>query len=126
MVNDPISDMLIRMKNGYMAGKAEVVLPWSKLKENLAKILVKNNFLLEENKSDRDLILKLKYNGVVPTLTDVKRVSKPSLRIYAGKNDLPKVLSGVGVSIISTPKGLMTNKEAHKAGLGGEVICEIW
>lgn len=126
MVNDPISDMLIRVKNGYMAGKAEVVLPGSKLKENLAQILVKTGYLAEKSQNGRDLILKLRYDNRTPAMTEVRRVSKPSLRIYAGKNDLPKVLSGVGISVISTPRGLMTNKEAHKAGLGGEIICEIW
>lgn len=126
MVNDPISDMLIRMKNGYMARKAEVVLPGSKLKENLAQILVKTGYLAEKLVNGRDLILKLRYDNKAPAMTEVRRVSKPSLRIYAGKDDLPKVLSGVGISVISTPKGLMTNKEARKAGLGGEIICEIW
>jgi len=125
MVNDPISDLLARIRNGYLAKNQTVALPWSKLKENLADILVKNSFLLEKDKNKRDLILKLKYNGAVPAVRNIKRVSKPSLRIYAGKNKLPRVLGGMGISIISTPQGLMTNKEAYKKGLGGEVICEV-
>ena len=125
MVNDPISDLLTRIRNGYLAKNQTVALPWSKLKENLAEILVKNGFLLEKEKNEQDLILKLKYNGGVPALKNIKRVSKPSLRIYAGKNKLPRVLWGMGIAVISTPQGLMTNKEAYKKSLGGEIICEI-
>lgn len=126
MVNDPISDMLTRIRNGYLVKNQTVSLPWSKLKENLAEILVKSGYLLEKTKEERDLVLKLKYNGKVPAVTNIKRISKPSLRIYAGKNKLPKVLGGAGISIISTPQGLMTNKEAYKKNLGGEVICEVF
>lgn len=126
MVNDPISDLLTRIRNGYLAKNQTVALPWSKLKENLAEILVKNGFLLEKEKNEQDLILKLKYNGGVPALTNIKRISKPSLRIYAGKNKLPRVLGGTGMAIISTPQGLMTNREAYKKNLGGEIICEVF
>ena len=127
MVNsDPISDMLTRIRNGYMASRATIDVPWSKTKESLAKILIANHYLSEVKVVEHDLILTLKYNGKEPSVTEIKRISKPSLRVYAGKQNLPKVLGGMGIAIISTPKGLLTNKQAHKEGMGGEVICELW
>ncbi len=129
VTSDPIADMLIRVKNGYLAGKSEVIVPWSKLLESLAKILVETGFLSKEkivSEGAKTLVLELKYAGKIPALTQVKRVSKPSLRVYARKDGLPRVLGGLGMAIISTPRGLMTNKKARKEGLGGEVICEVW
>ncbi len=126
MVNDPLSDLLTRIKNGYMANRNDVTVPWSKLKETVAQVLVKEGYLLETNVSDKILTMKLKYDHKAPALTDVKRISKPSLRVYVGKNELPRVLGGLGTAVVSTPSGIMTAKEARKKGLGGEVICEIW
>ncbi len=126
MVNDPISDLLTRIKNGYMAGKSEVVAPASKLKEKIAQVLVKEGYLSDMEITGQELKLKLKYDQKTPALTEVKRVSKPSLRIYVKKGELPKVLGGLGMAVMSTPSGVMTAKEARKKGLGGEVICEIW
>lgn len=135
MLSDPIADLLARIKNGYLAKKAEIVVPYSRLKENLAKILVEEGYLSNvkcsaeggsNGKSKKELVLSLKYEGKKPVLTDVQRVSKPGLRIYVGKTKIPKVLGGLGVTIISTPKGLMTGRQAKKKGLGGEVICKIW
>ena len=120
--SSPISDMLIRVKNGYLAKNRDVVVPWSKIKEAIAKILVKQGYLESAEVKDHTLFLKTKKGS----FTDVKIVSKPSLRVYVGKNDLPRVLGGLGFAIISTPFGLLTDKEARKKGLGGEVICEIW
>lgn len=115
-------DMLIRIKNGYLAKSKQVVTPWSKGKVALAEVLVKRGFLEGQEIKDKELILKLKKGS----FTDVKIVSKPSLRIYARKNQLPRVLGGLGIAIISTSAGLLTDKEARNKGLGGEVICEIW
>src|SRR5262245_31502091 len=126
MVNDPISDLLTRIKNGYMAGKGEIVVPWSKLKETISDVLVKEGYLVGKEISEKNLVLKLKYDKKTPAVTEVRRVSKPSLRIYVRKNELPRVLGGLGMAIMSTPAGVMTAKEAKKKGLGGEVICEIW
>jgi small subunit ribosomal protein S8 len=129
MVSDSISDMLTRIKNGYMARKSEVDVPWTKLLEAIANILVKQKFIQScETITDGRKLLKLtlKYNQKEPAITDIRRVSKPSLRIYVSKNRLPKVLGGLGMALISTPAGLMTDYEARKKGLGGEVICEIW
>ena len=130
MVTDPIADMLTSIKNGYMAKKAAVVLPHSKLKESLAKVLVSAGFLADSQAEDKDgkksLVLKLKYHQKQPAITDLRRISKPSLRIYMKSTHLPRVLGGLGLAVISTPAGLMTDGEARKKKLGGEVICEIW
>jgi len=139
MINDPIADFLIRIKNGYLAKKTEVSVPYSKIKENLGKILVEEGYLEKlkipacpagrrnpKSEIRKNLVLTLKYEKKKPALTDVQRVSKPGLRIYVDKTKIPKVLGGLGITIISTPKGLMTDKEARKKGLGGEVICKVW
>ena len=132
MISDPIADFLIRIKNGYLAKKREVTVPYSKLKENLAKILVEEGYLKElktqnsKLKTQKELLLTLKYEKKKPALTDVQRVSKPGLRIHAGKTKIPKVLGGLGATIISTPQGLMVDREARKKGLGGELICKVW
>lgn len=129
VISDPISDMLTRINNGYMARKAETNVPWSKMKKSLAKVLCDTKYLesLEEKTVDgvKTLKLTLKYNQKMPAITSIKRISRPSLRVYAKNNNLPKVLGGLGIAVISTPAGLLTDREARKKGLGGEVICEI-
>ena len=129
MITDPISDMLTRIKNGYMAKKAEVVLPSSKIKLAIANILKNSGFILavkEEGEKKKELKIVLSYHNDEPAITYIKRISKPGRRIYAPAKELPKVLSGYGMAIISTPKGMMTNKEARKQNVGGEIICEIY
>lgn len=126
MVNDSVGDALIRIKNGYLVLKQEVTIPYSKLVLNLCQLLVKEGFIETLEKKERDIVVKLKYEGRSPALTDIRRVSKPSLRVYKGVKRLPRVLSGYGVAIISTPKGLLTDKEARKNGVGGEVMAEVW
>jgi small subunit ribosomal protein S8 len=134
-MTDPIADMLTRMRNALAVNKEEVVLPMSKIKLNIAKILEQGGWIEKtevistaSKKSKFDeikIILKYNKNGR-PSIEHLKRISKPGLRVYAGKDKLPKVLNNFGIAIISTPEGLMTNKEAAKKGLGGEVICEIY
>lgn len=130
MITDSISDFLTRVRNGYMAGNSSVSMPASKAVTSLAKAMEKNGYLksveIKEDGVHKELILKLKYNAKESVLTGVRRVSRPSMRIYTTKKDIQTVMGGMGISIISTPNGLMTNKEARKAGLGGEVICELW
>lgn len=128
MVNDPIADTLIRIKNGYMSRKLEVLVPFSKLTLNLCNLLAEKNFLekVEKDEKVRELKLTLKYIDRKPSLTDVKRISKPGLRVYKGVKELPWVLNGLGFAIISTPKGLKTDKEARKEGMGGEVMAFVW
>lgn len=109
-----------------MARIKTVDVPWSKLKENLAKILVENNYLNSQEVVDHQIILSLKYDKKTPAVTEIKRISRQSLRVYVSKDKLPRVLGGMGIAVISTPKGLMTNKEAYKQNLGGEIICEIF
>lgn len=123
---DPVGDALIRIKNGYSVGKVSVVLNFSKLIWNLVKLLQKEGYLAETKQSKREIIVTLKYNSRIPVMTDVKRVSKPSLRVYRGVSDLPSVLNGLGVAIISTPKGLMTDRQARKNRVGGEVLALVW
>ncbi len=126
IIIDPIADTLIRIKNGYISGKKAVEIPYSKLQFNLCKLLSKKGYVIEVSKKARTLEVILKYEGRKPVLTDIKRVSKPSLRIYKGYKNLPRVLNGLGIAIISTPQGLMTEKEARKKKLGGEVMAEVW
>jgi small subunit ribosomal protein S8 len=137
-MTDPIADMLTRIRNAADAKKAEVCMPFSKMKFEIAQILKKEGWILDVEKikivSDKNkssnfdqlrIVLKYKKSGR-PAITNIKRISKPGLRIYVKKDNLPKVLNNLGIAVLSTPGGLITNKEAHKKGLGGEVICEIY
>lgn len=131
MTSDPISDLLTRIKNGYLARRRQVVAPHSQAKEKIAKILVQENYLkslkVKNLKSFKQIICELKYDQAAkPVFTDVKRVSKPGCRVYAGWKKIPWTLSGYGVTLISTPKGLMTGKEARKKRLGGEILAQVW
>lgn len=125
-MNDPIADTLIRIKNGYIVGKPEVLVRSSKLIEALCKLLETEGYITSCEKKDLQMVVKLKYQGRTPALTNVKRISKPGLRVYKGAKYLPYVLNGVGIAVISTPKGIMTDKQARKLGLGGEVMAEVW
>ncbi|MBD3247947.1 30S ribosomal protein S8 [Candidatus Falkowbacteria bacterium] len=134
-MTDPISDMLTRIRNASAVRKSEIVLPMSKIKYQIGKILEKENWIAkcEEVKSGDDagkkkefkLVLKYRKSGK-PAISSLKRISTPGRRVYVGKDELPRVLNGFGMAIISTSKGLMTNKESRKESMGGEVICEIY
>lgn len=129
MMTDPIADMLTRIRNASLIHKKEVVLPFSKIKFGIANLLVKEGYLKKaEEKKDVHpyILLTLQYHGGVPAITHIKRVSKPGHRRYIKKDDIEKVLSGFGVAILSTPKGLLTNEEARKHEVGGELICEVY
>lgn len=123
---DTIADALIRIKNGYMVGRESVSLRYSKVIFSILKLLEKEGYLGKSTKVGNNIEVYLKYSGRVPSLTDLKRVSKPSLRIYRGVYDLPKVMGGGGIAIISTPKGIMTDIEARKQKVGGEVLALVW
>jgi len=128
-MSDPISDMLTRIKNAYMAKKRNVVLPSSKVKLNIANLLQKNGYIggvKESGDKKKELQIDLIYKNNKPALSAVKRISKPGRRIYAGARELTNVLNGYGISIVSTSKGIMTNKEARKEKIGGEIICEVY
>lgn len=131
MITDPISDMLTRIRNASAVRKAEVVMPFSKTKLALAKILESEGFVIKaevQGEADsRQLInVSLKYHNREPAITSIKRVSTPGRRLYAGYQDLHSVRNGLGISIISTPQGLMTNKEARQKKIGGELLCEVY
>ena len=136
MHTDPISDMLTRIRNAFMAKKSEAVLPYSKLKFEVAKVLKSNNFIKSveklsaskdgEGSSFDELKIELMYKDGKPAVTKINKISKPGKRVYVSKDKLPYVLNNLGIAIISTHRGLMTNKEARKKGLGGEILCEIY
>lgn len=130
MYTDPISDMLTRIRNATAAKKSDLVLPYSKFKANLANMLLKEGFVAsvqEVSGKIKQLQIGLKYSlEGDPVISGVKRVSKPGQRIYLSVEKLPRTNSGFGVTVVSTSKGLMSDKQARKAHLGGEVICQIW
>lgn len=129
MMTDPIADMLTRIRNASLVGKKEVSLPYSKIKMGIANILIKNGYVekAEEVKDKKPyILLTLKYHNGIPAINSIKRVSKPGHRIYIKNSDIKPVLSGFGFAILSTPKGLLTNLEAKKEQVGGELICEIY
>ncbi|EKD85199.1 MAG: 30S ribosomal protein S8 [uncultured bacterium] len=123
---DPVADALIRIKNGYSVGKVSVEVRFSKLIWKLLKLLLEKGYLSGVEQKEREILVTLKYDSRIPAITSVQRVSRPSLRVYKGAKDLPHVLNGLGIAVISTPKGLMTDKDARKIGLGGEVLALVW
>lgn len=123
---DNVADTLIRIKNGYLVSKPIVTVRFSKLNMAICQLLKKEGFIAECQKEENGILVTLKYSGREAALTDVKRVSKPGRRVYKGAKFIPKVLNGLGVAIVSTPKGLMTDKQARKSKLGGEVMAEVW
>ncbi len=144
-MTDPIADMLTRIRNAQLVKKSEVVLPYSKIKFNIAQILSQEKWLGKVEKIEPEFVTKMKnmvskdkeakfshlkiellYGEGRPKITQIKRISKPGRRVYAKKDKLPVVLNNYGLAIISTPQGLMTNKAAKKAGVGGEVVCEVY
>lgn len=130
MVNDPIGDMIIQIKNAGLSGRDNISLPYSKVKNKIAEILKNEGYIktvsIEGEKPKMFLKIFLKYENKKSVITDVKRRSKPGLRIYINKRLIPNVVGGLGIAIISTSQGIMTGSEARKQGLGGELLCEIW
>jgi len=126
----PIADMLTRFRTGQMAGKTSVSMPSSKLKVAIANVLADEGYVagssVEENGAKRTLTIDLKYYEGRPVIEEIQRASRPSLRSYAGKDAIPSVRSGLGVSIVSTSKGVMSDRAARKAGVGGEVLCTVF
>jgi small subunit ribosomal protein S8 len=131
MVNDPIADMLTRIRNASMVKQKQVVMPNSKIKVSIAEILKEDGFIdafaVMEDKPQARLVLRLKYTPQGrPVITGLERVSKPGRRYYSGAKDIPWVRSGLGINIVSTPKGLMTGRKARRDKLGGEILCNVW
>lgn len=130
MMTDPIADMLTRLRNAQNSRLGKVEMPYSKLKKAILDILQTENYVGKvetvEIDGKKKIVIDLKYEGKQPAIRSVKRESKPGRRVYCKKGDLPQVLNGYGIAILSTPKGLMTNKKAKAVGLGGELICSVY
>lgn len=126
MVNDYLSDLVARIKNGYAASLPRVEMPWTRTVEAAAKVLSAGGFVGEVKKEEKVLIIGLVYKGKVPAITDIKRVSKPGARIYSGVKNLPRVLGGLGMNILSTPAGVISDKQAKKLHVGGEILARVW
>ena len=131
MVTDPIADMLTRMRNAVMARHDFVLMPSSKIKLSLAKILREEGFIKDyevvKGKQQRVIKVYLKYTDKnEPIITGLQRVSKPGLRVYVAKDEVPRVYGGLGMAILSTPKGVLTGKQAWREGVGGELLCLVW
>ncbi|NIS62255.1 MAG: 30S ribosomal protein S8 [Proteobacteria bacterium] len=130
-MTDPLADMLTRIRNASSARHDKVDIPASRLKEAIAKILkeegyIKNYKVIVDERKHTTLRIFLKYDPDRRGIINLKRVSKPSRRVYVGKDEIPSVLKGLGISILSTPKGILTDKEARRVNVGGEVLCYIW
>ena len=136
MINDPIADMLTRIRNAQMAGHAVVAMPSSNIKKEIARILKEEGFIEDfeviegEKASQTTLQIKIKYAGErrsrKPVITGIERVSRPGRRVYTRHDEIPWVLSGMGISILTTPKGVMTGQRARQEGVGGEILCKVW
>lgn len=129
-VTDPIADMLTRIRNAIMAGHDSVLIPASKIKLSIAKILKEEGFITDygvlKGKPQRMLKIQLKYLDNQPALLGLERVSKPGLRVYVKRHEIPRVYGGLGIAILSTPKGVLSGREAWKQGVGGELLCYVW
>lgn len=128
-MSDPIADMLTRIRNGQIVDKTEVVMPSSKLKVAIAQVLKDEGYIdgfsVSANEGKAELRIGLKYYAGRPVIERIERVSRPGLRIYKNHQDIPQVMNGLGVAIVSTPKGVMTDRAARAAGVGGEILCFV-
>ncbi len=129
-MQDPVADLLTRVRNAMMARQDEVIIPSSKLKAAVANVLKVEGYIADFSVAADDkqglLTIKLRYVSGEPVIEGIKRISKPSRRIYVGYDEIPKVRSGLGINILSTPKGVMSDKAARMAKVGGEVLCAVW
>src|SRR3989344_2317174 len=123
---DNVGDLLIRIKNGYMASRKEVVVVYSKLNLAILKLLAEEGYIASFEVLESGVKVVLKYESKKPALTDVKRISKPSRRVYMGRKNIPRVYDGLGIAIVSTPKGVMSDRKARKEGVGGAVMAYVW
>jgi small subunit ribosomal protein S8 len=130
-MTDPVADFLTRVRNAIRAKQQKVDVPASKLKLEIARILKEegyvSNFKATEENGQKLLRVYLKYgNGNEAAISNINRISKPGCRVYVGRTEIPRVLGGMGINILTTPKGVMTGREARKSGVGGEILCEVW
>lgn len=125
-VSDPVGDMLTRLRNAVGARHEKVELPASRLKAEIARILQAEGYIAGYEKAGDDLVVRLKYQGRLPVLTGVDRISRPGRRVYRQRDDMPRVMGGLGIAIVSTSAGLMTGTDARRRGLGGEILAWVW
>lgn len=125
-VNDPVGDMLTRLRNAVGARHETVELPASRLKAEIARILKAEGYITSYETSGEQIVVRLKYSGRTPALTGIDRVSRPGRRVYAQRTEMPRVMGGLGVAIVSTSAGLMTGTDARRRGLGGEILAQVW
>lgn len=132
-MTDPIADMLTRIRNASRARHQKVAVPWSRLKENIVKILIDEGYLREQKKvkaavgAGEEIVIALKFDREnQPIITGMKRVSTPGRRVYVGASAVPPVRKGLGINILSTPKGILVDREAQRSNVGGELICSVW
>ena len=126
MLTDPIADMLTRIRNAHLALHKEVSVPRSKMKEAMASILKQEGYVEDVTVDDRNITIALKYVKGRPTITGLKRISKPGRRVYVGAHQIPRVQNGLGICILSTSRGVLDGMTAHEKKVGGELLCEIW
>tara|TARA_B100000686_G_C16641747_1_gene890524 strand:- start:201 stop:596 length:396 start_codon:yes stop_codon:yes gene_type:complete len=129
-LTDPIGDMIARIRNGQMRSLDNIQMPGSKLRENILKVLKEQGFISDykvlSDKNKKNITVNLKYDHGFPVIKEIKRISKPGRRIYASAHSIPKIQNGLGISIVSTSKGVMTDYEARKQNVGGEIICRVF
>jgi len=130
-MTDPIADLLTRIRNGNQARKDRVDVPWSRLKDAVTRVLIAEGFLRDATVVGegvaKQLRVALKYDDQrKPVITGIQRVSRPSLRVYVGKEDIPLVRGGLGINVLSTPVGILVDREAKQRGIGGELLCSVW
>ena len=131
LMTDPIADLLTRIRNGNQARKEKVDVPWSRLKEAISRVLIAEGFLKDATMvgegHTKVLRLALKYDEQRrPVISGIERVSRPSLRVYVGKEEIPAVRGGLGINVLSTPAGILVDREAKQRGIGGELLCAVW
>jgi len=128
-MHDPVSDLLTRIRNAGMARHSKVSVPHSRLKESVARILKAEGYVSEvivEGTMPKQIVISLKYTGQTPVIVGLRQISTPGLRRYVRSTEIPRVLGGMGVAVVSTPQGVMTGTNARKANLGGELVCYVW
>lgn len=128
-MHDPVSDLLTRIRNAGMARHSKVSVPHSRLKESVARILKAEGYVSEvivEGTMPKQIVISLKYTGQIPVIVGLRQISTPGLRRYVRSTEIPRVLGGMGIAVVSTPQGVMTGTNAKKANLGGELVCYVW
>lgn len=128
-MQDPISDMLTRLRNGSMSSQTEIEMPSSKMKESIAKVLKDEGYIKDFRAGEgvkRTLVVEMKYHKRRPVIEGLERISKPSCRLYCGSKEIPRVKDGLGIAILSTPRGILSGRNAEKQNVGGEILCYVW